>query len=157
PRGRASPGASRSKPRGRARPGASRSKPRAAPDPRPPAGTSGPRQAKSLPFIWYTIFQHVWRLPATQGGAPVTDSRLRAERSPRGFRRLLLTSPERHNPLDAALARALRDAFAEDRGELVVLASTGRDVFCAGADMTISETERAEVSGLLYECLEIML
>ena len=87
----------------------------------------------------------------------MTHPRLRAERSPRGFRRLLLTCPERHNPLDAALARALRDAFAEDRGELVVLGSTGRNVFCAGADMTISETERAEVSGLLYECLEIMI
>jgi enoyl-CoA hydratase/carnithine racemase len=87
----------------------------------------------------------------------VTDPRLRAERSSRGFRRLLLTCPERHNPLDAALARALRDAFAEDRGDLVVLGSTGRDVFCAGADMTISEAERAEVSGLLYECLEIMI
>ena len=87
----------------------------------------------------------------------MTHPRLRAERSPRGFRRLLLTCPERHNPLDAALARALRDAFAGDRGELVVLGSTGRNVFCAGADMTISETERAEVSGLLYECLEIMI
>jgi enoyl-CoA hydratase/carnithine racemase len=87
----------------------------------------------------------------------MTPPRLRAERSPRGFRRLLLTCPERHNPLDAALARALRDAFAEDRGELVVLGSTGRDVFCAGADMTIGEVERAEVSGLLYECLEIMI
>ena len=87
----------------------------------------------------------------------MTHPRLRAERTPRGFRRLLLTCPERHNPLDAALARALRDAFAEDRGELVVLGSTGRNVFCAGADMTISETERAEVSGLLYECLEIMI
>jgi len=87
----------------------------------------------------------------------LTHPRLRAERSPHGFRRLLLTCPERHNPLDAALARALRDAFAEDPGELVVLGSTGQNVFCAGADMTISETERAEVSGLLYECLEIMI
>jgi enoyl-CoA hydratase/carnithine racemase len=87
----------------------------------------------------------------------VTHPRLRAERSPRGFWRLILTCPERHNPLDAALARALRDAFAENHGELVVLGSTGRDVFCAGADMTVSETERAEVSGLLYECLEIMI
>ena len=87
----------------------------------------------------------------------MTHPRLRAEPSPRGFRRLLLTCPERHNPLDAALARALRDAFAEDPGELVVLGSTGQNVFCAGADMTISEVERAEVSGLLYECLEIMI
>lgn len=88
----------------------------------------------------------------------MTHPRLRAERSPHGgFRRLLLTCPDRHNPLDAALARALCDAFAEDRGEVVVLGSTGQNVFCAGADMTISETERAEVSGLLYECLEIMI
>jgi enoyl-CoA hydratase/carnithine racemase len=87
----------------------------------------------------------------------VTQPRLRAERSPHGFRRLLLTCPERHNAVDAALARALRDAFAEDPGELVVLGSTGQDVFCAGADMTISRTERSEVSGLLYECLGIMI
>jgi len=87
----------------------------------------------------------------------MTHPGLRAERSPRGFRRLLLTNPERHNPLDAALARALLDAFAEDRGEPVVLGSTGRDVFCGGADMTIGEVERAEVSGLLYECLGVMI
>jgi enoyl-CoA hydratase len=87
----------------------------------------------------------------------MTHPRLRAERSPHGFRRLLLACPERHNPLDAALARALRDAFAEDPGEPVVLGSAGREVFCAGADMTIGEAERAEVSGLLYQCLEIMI
>jgi len=87
----------------------------------------------------------------------MTHPRLRAERSPQGFRRLLLACPERHNPLDAALARALRDAFAEDPWEPVVLGSTGRDVFCAGADMTIGEAERAEVSGLLYQCLEVMI
>src|SRR5262249_57920075 len=91
------------------------------------------------------------------GVVPMTRPRLRAERSPHGFRRLLLASPERHNPLDAALARALRDAFAENPEELVVLGSTGQDVFCAGADMTIGEAERAEVSGLLYECLEVMI
>jgi len=87
----------------------------------------------------------------------MTRPRLRAERRPHGFRRLLLASPERHNPLDAALARALRDAFAENPEELVVLGSTGQDVFCAGADMTIGEAERAEVSGLLYQCLEVMI
>ena len=87
----------------------------------------------------------------------MTHPRLRAERSPHGFRRLLLACPERHNPLDAALARALRDAFAEDPGEPVVLGSTGQDAFCAGADMTVGEAERAEVSGLLYQCLEIMI
>jgi enoyl-CoA hydratase/carnithine racemase len=87
----------------------------------------------------------------------MTHPRLRAERSPHGFRRLLLACPERHNALDATLARALRDAFAEDPGEPVVLGSTGHEVFCAGADLAIGEVERAEVSGFLYECLEIMI
>jgi len=87
----------------------------------------------------------------------MTRPQLRAERSPHGFRRLLLACPERHNPINADLARALRDAFAEDRGDLVVLGSTGDRVFCAGADLTIGEAERAEVSGLLYETLEVMI
>ena len=55
----------------------------------------------------------------------MTHPRLRAERSPQGFRRLLLARPERHNPLDAALARALRDAFAEDPWEPVLPSTTG--------------------------------
>src|SRR5262249_32722262 len=114
-------------------------------------------RCRSLRSIWYTIFQHAWLLPATWGVVPMTRPRLRAERSPHGFRRLLLASPERHNPLDAALARALRDAFAENPGELVVLGSTGQDVFCAGADMTIGEGELAEASGPLYPCREVMI
>jgi enoyl-CoA hydratase len=87
----------------------------------------------------------------------MTHPCLRAERSPHGFRRLLLACPQRHNALGLDLARALRDAFAEEPGDLVVLGSTGSRVFCAGADLTIGEAERAQVSALLYECLEIMI
>jgi enoyl-CoA hydratase len=87
----------------------------------------------------------------------MTHPGLRAERSPHGFRRLLLAAPQRHNPLTPGLARALRDAFAADPAEPVVLGSTDPVVFCAGADMTIAEAERAQVSALLYECLEIMI
>jgi enoyl-CoA hydratase/carnithine racemase len=87
----------------------------------------------------------------------MTHPGLRAERSPLGFRRLLLAAPQRHNPLTPGLARALRDAFAVDPAEPVVLGSTDPAVFCAGADMTIEEAERAQVSALLYECLEIMI
>ena|SRR5256886_17148569 len=87
----------------------------------------------------------------------MTHPGLRAERSPHGFRRLLLAAPQRHNPLTPGLARALRDAFAADPAEPVVLSSTDPAVFCAGADMTIAEAERAQVSALLYECLEIMI
>jgi enoyl-CoA hydratase/carnithine racemase len=87
----------------------------------------------------------------------MTHPGLRAEHSPAGFRRLLLASPQRHNPIDADLARALRDAFAANPAELVVLGSADPAMFCAGADMTIGEAERAQVSALLYECLEIMI
>jgi enoyl-CoA hydratase len=87
----------------------------------------------------------------------MTHPGLRAERSPSGLRRLLLASPQRHNPLSPGLARALRDAFAADPAEPVVLGSTDPAVFCAGADMTIGEAERAQVSELLYECLEVMI
>jgi enoyl-CoA hydratase len=87
----------------------------------------------------------------------MTHTGLRAERSPHGFRRLLLACPRRHNALGPDLARALRDAFAEEPGDLVVLGSTGSRAFCAGADLTIGEAERAQVSALLYECLEIMI
>ena len=87
----------------------------------------------------------------------MTHPCLRSERSPGGFRRLLLACPERHNALNADLARALRDAFAENPAEPVVLGSTGAQVFCSGADLAVGEAERAEVSALLYECLEIMI
>jgi enoyl-CoA hydratase/carnithine racemase len=87
----------------------------------------------------------------------MTHPGLRAERSTDGFRRLLLAVPQRHNPITPGLARALRDAFAADPAEPVVLGSTDPAVFCAGADMTIGEAERAQVSALLYDCLEIMI
>jgi len=87
----------------------------------------------------------------------MTHPGLRAERSPDGVRRLLLAAPQRHNALTLGLARALRDALVADPAEPVVLGSTDPAVFCAGADMTIDEAERAQVSALLYECLEIMI
>src|SRR5215470_3708623 len=82
---------------------------------------------------------------------------LRVERSPAGYRRLLLSRPQRHNALDVGLARALRDALAEDQVEPVVLGSTDPRMFCAGADLTVADAECAIVSGLLYECYEIMI
>jgi enoyl-CoA hydratase/carnithine racemase len=87
----------------------------------------------------------------------MTHPCLRSERSPHGFRRLLLACPRRHNPITPDLARALQGAFTADPAEPVVLGSTDPAVFCAGADLTIGEAERAEVSALLYECLEIII
>jgi enoyl-CoA hydratase/carnithine racemase len=82
---------------------------------------------------------------------------LRVERNPAGYRRLLLSRPRQHNALDVGLARALRDAFAEDLPGPVVLGSTEPLVFCAGADLTMSDADLAIVSDLLYDCYEIMV
>jgi enoyl-CoA hydratase len=87
----------------------------------------------------------------------MTPSHLRVEHSPAGYRRLLLSRPERRNALDVGLARALRDALGQDRATPVILGSTDPGVFCAGADLTIPDADRATVSDLLYECYEIMI
>jgi len=84
-------------------------------------------------------------------------SHLRVEHSPAGYRRLLLSRPERRNAVDVRLARALRDALREDWAAPVVLGSADPRVFCAGADLTIPDADRATVSDLFYECYEIMI
>jgi enoyl-CoA hydratase len=87
----------------------------------------------------------------------MAPSHLRVEHSPAGYRRLLLSRPERRNALDVGLAGALRDALGQDRATPVILGSTDPGVFCAGADLTIPDADRATVSDLLYECYEIMI
>ena len=84
-------------------------------------------------------------------------SHLRVEHSPAGYRRLLLSRPERRNALDVGMARALCDALGQDQAAPVVLGSADPRVFCAGADLTIPDADRATVSDLLYECYEIMI
>lgn len=79
------------------------------------------------------------------------------ERDSAGYTRFLLARPERHNALDVAFTRALRDAFADDPAAVVVLGSTDPRVFCAGADLALADADRARVSELLYECYEIMI
>jgi enoyl-CoA hydratase/carnithine racemase len=87
----------------------------------------------------------------------MAPSHLRVEHDPAGYRRLLLSRPERRNALDVRLARALRDALRRDWAKPVVLGSTDPRVFCAGADLTIPDADRAAVSDLLYKCYEIMI
>jgi enoyl-CoA hydratase/carnithine racemase len=82
---------------------------------------------------------------------------LAVETSPAGYRWLRLSRPERRNALDVSLLRAVTDALAADPGVPVLLASTDPRVFCAGADLTISATERAAVSDLVYDCCETIV
>jgi len=79
------------------------------------------------------------------------------ETSPAGYRWLRLSRPERRNALDLSLLRAVTDALAADPEVPVVLGSADPRVFCAGADLTITDAERAAVSDLVYGCCETIL
>jgi enoyl-CoA hydratase/carnithine racemase len=80
-----------------------------------------------------------------------------AQTSPAGYRWLRLARPERRNALDVSLTRAIRDELAAEPSPPVLLGSTDPLVFCAGADLTISDAERAQVSDLIYDCCEIIV
>ena len=82
---------------------------------------------------------------------------LTVETSPDGYRWLRLSRPERRNALDVSLLRAVTDSLALEPGVPVVLGSADPRVFCAGADLTISDAERAAVSDLIYDCCEIIV
>ena len=79
------------------------------------------------------------------------------ERTAAGYLRLLISRPDRRNALDAGMVRALINAFRAEPAALVVLGSTDPSVFCAGADLAISDAQRSETSDLLYECYEVMI
>ena len=82
---------------------------------------------------------------------------LLVEHHPAGYRWLRLARPERRNALDPGLLAAVRDALAAEPGAPVLLGSTDPQVFCAGADLTISDAERAVVSDLVYDCCETIV
>jgi enoyl-CoA hydratase len=74
-----------------------------------------------------------------------------------GYVRVLLARPERRNALDAGMTRALLEAFNTERNSPVLLESAAPGVFCAGADLSVAEAHRAEVSDLLYQLYEDMV
>ena len=76
---------------------------------------------------------------------------MRRDRPAAGVLRLRFDRPERRNALDRSMVQALLDAFAAPAEPVVLLGSTTRDAFCAGADLRLADDERAAVSDLLYE------
>lgn len=72
---------------------------------------------------------------------------------------LSLARPEVHNALDEALVTQLRQQLEPlaDTVRAVVLTSHTPGRFCAGADLAVSDAERARVSEALYALLEQML
>jgi enoyl-CoA hydratase len=93
----------------------------------------------------------------TAGSLSMPHPHLITETGPAGSRWLRLARPERRNALDASLALAVRDALAADPSVPLLLGSADPQVFCAGADLTISAAERAVVSDLIYDCCEIII
>lgn len=76
---------------------------------------------------------------------------------PSGYLRVRLARPDRRNALDAGMTRALLDIVRADPAVLVLIESTDPAAFCAGADLTVPDRERAEVSDLLYQCYEAIV
>jgi enoyl-CoA hydratase/carnithine racemase len=79
------------------------------------------------------------------------------EHRPEGYRWLRLARPERRNALDVDLMVAVRDAIAAEPETPVLLGSADPQVFCAGADLHISDSERSIISDLIYDCCETMI
>src|ERR1700733_12087776 len=82
---------------------------------------------------------------------------LKIANSPAGYRWLRLDRPERRNALDVSLMVAVRDAIAADPEVPVLLGSTDPRVFCAGADLTIPDSEPAAISDMIYDCCQTMI
>jgi enoyl-CoA hydratase len=82
---------------------------------------------------------------------------LLVERDPAGYRWLRLARPQRRNALGVSLTAAIRDALAAEPSVPVLLGSTDPGMFCAGADLTISDAERSVVSDLIYDCCHIII
>lgn len=87
----------------------------------------------------------------------MTASSVRIERADAGFVRIQLHRPGCRNALDASTVEALIAALEEDPATLVLLGSTSPAAFCAGADLSVPDSERARVSDLLYDCYRVMV
>jgi enoyl-CoA hydratase len=79
------------------------------------------------------------------------------ERPHEGVLALWLNRPEKRNALDGALVGALIDALDGATEAVVVLGSRDPRCFCAGADLSIPDADRAGVSDRLYELYRRMV
>ncbi len=74
-----------------------------------------------------------------------------------GVTRLALNRPRVRNALDLEAVRSLIEAVTCLVDPVAVLTSTHEGMFCAGADLSVADSERALVSDLLYELYEKMV
>jgi enoyl-CoA hydratase len=71
--------------------------------------------------------------------------------------RLKLNRPDRRNALTEDTVAELLGALDESPGLPILLGSTDPTIFSAGADLDVSDDERARLSDLLYQCYERMI
>jgi enoyl-CoA hydratase/carnithine racemase len=74
-----------------------------------------------------------------------------------GVVRLWLDRPEKRNALHRPLVTALTEQFADRRARVFVLGSHSPGAFSGGADLSLDDSERMEVSDLLYALYVTML
>jgi enoyl-CoA hydratase len=67
------------------------------------------------------------------------------------------TNADRRNAVDLATVSALHEALLSHPEDVLVLGSSTPGVFCAGADLSVPDEERAALSDVLYECYHAMV
>jgi enoyl-CoA hydratase/carnithine racemase len=82
---------------------------------------------------------------------------LKLERLRDGVMGVWLDRPAKRNALDRELVTALGETFGDGEARAFVLGSSEPGAFSAGADLSLADAERAQVSDLLYRLYESML
>lgn len=73
-----------------------------------------------------------------------------------GVVQALLDRPESRNAIDLDMVRSLLDVVGDDQARVIVLGSTSETALSSGADLKLSDPDRAEVSRELYRLYELM-
>lgn len=74
-----------------------------------------------------------------------------------GVLRIRLDESPRRNPLSLDTVRSLCAALADDPASVAVLGSTDPTIFSAGADLSVQDDVRQQISAELYDCYRLML
>jgi enoyl-CoA hydratase/carnithine racemase len=74
-----------------------------------------------------------------------------------GALRVRFDSPERRNALGLDTVGALRAALESEPATTLVLGSTDARIFSAGADITVADEVRQQISEGLYDCYRLMV
>ncbi len=82
---------------------------------------------------------------------------LRATAAGTPMRIVRFTNGRRRNAMDLATVEELHTLLVGTPDDPVVLGSATPDIFCAGADLTVPDQERAELSDRLYACYDAMV